>query len=641
MIFRALDTPRADPERVAVWLLGFGPATYLALSGGGYDVVVRSEVGIAVCWLVLLGMLAGLLPRARMPLAGWTAALLLGAFLAWTWIAVNWSGSREQTLDEAGRVAGYVGVLLLGLSVVTRETVRSLLSGLACAITLVSALAVLSRLQPAWFPADSAANFYATSRLSYPFDYSDGVGEFAALGLPLLLFLASDARTIAGRALAAAGIPAVGLCLALTVSRGGMLAAAAGLIVFFALAPDRLPRLATALAAAGGVTVAMVALLHRAGVRNAFLLPAPAGQRHSMLLVLVLVCVGVGLVQTGISLAVLRGRRPRRLVVSPRQARAFAAVLGLGVVAAVIVAVASGADHRLWEQFKQPNPPSGDKYLRLLSVAGSHRYQYWQAAIAAFHTSPWKGIGPGTFQFYWAQHNSLSEYVLNAHSLYIETLAELGIIGVALIGGLFAFVLADGVVRVRRSTPALALPIATAVASFAGFCAAAAFDWVWQIGVMPLIAMLLVAAALCGVRSPEPIGPGRGRPRTRAALALGCVISLWAIAVPLAMTDAVRSSQAAVRRGDYRAALSDASTAQRLEPSAASPRLQQALILERLGDIGGASRAIGQAQSREKSNWRLWLVGSQIATESDRPRLALAEYRRARALDPTSPIFAK
>src|SRR5436853_7741222 len=101
----------------------------------------------------------------------------------------------------------------------TRVGTRGIVLGLASAIAFVSALAVLSRLVPSWFPADSTANLYATSRLRYPFDYSDGVGEFAALGLPLLLFAATEARTLAGRAVGAAALPVVVLCLAMTVSR--------------------------------------------------------------------------------------------------------------------------------------------------------------------------------------------------------------------------------------------------------------------------------------------------------------------------------------------------------------------------------------------------------------------------------------
>jgi O-antigen ligase len=634
---------RLSIEWTAAWLLGFAPTVYLALSGGGYDIVARSEIGILLWWIVLLGAIVGILPRRPWRPRAWIAVALFAGFFAWSWIATGWSGSEEQTLAETARVATYLGVLVLGLSLMTRIGARAMVYGLASAIALVSALAVLSRLVPSWFPADTTANLYATSRLRYPFDYSDGVGEFAALGLPLLLFVATGARSLAGRALGAAAIPVVVLCLALTVSRGGILAAAVGLVFFFALVPDRLPRLLTALVAAAVSALEMVALLNRAGLRDTLGI-APAGQRHSMLVIAVIAALAVGLIQVALTLAARRWHRPRWLRFSRRGALGVGYLLISGVVIAIAILIATGAAHHLWTQFKQPNPPkAGNSYFRLLSVAGSHRYQYWQVAIHAFNTSPWKGIGPGTFQFYWAQHQTLGEFVRNAHSLWIETLAEAGIIGLLLIFGFFAFALIAGCVRAARMPAELRLPVATAVAGVAAFCAAAAFDWVWQIGVMPLIALLLVAVALGPVHHPKrrSATPWRRLGRDRIVLAVGALVALWGIIVPLSSTIAVRSSQANVRAGRFSAALADAATAQRIEPGAASPRLQRALILEQLGDIPGAAAAISQAENREPTDWRIWLVASRIATESGQPRQALADYRLARSLNPTSPIFPR
>ena len=173
--------------------------------------------------------------------------------------------------------------------------------------------------------------------------------------------------------------------------------------------------------------------------------------------------------------------------------------------------------------------------------------------------------------------------------------------------------------------------------------AAAAFDWVWQIGVIPMVAMLLAAVALGGDggddRRADPAVGRRGRIATRVVLAAVSVVGVWVVLVPLATTVAVRSSQDAVSRGDIRGALADAATAQAIEPGAASPALQRALILEQLGDVRGALATVTLAERRERDNWRIWLVASRIATEADRPGLALADYRRARSLNPTSLIF--
>lgn len=550
---------------LAAWLVGFVPVLYLALSGGGYDVVVRSELGLIAGWAVLLGTLVGLVPRAGLTRVSWVALALLGAFLAWTWIATGWSSSEERTLVEVARVATYLGVLLVGLCVVAGGGGRALLNGVASAIATVAGLAVLYRLAPSIFPADTGARFFYVARLQWPFEYADGVGEFVALGLPVLAVIGVRARTFAGRIAAAAGFVLAAVCLGLTGSQGGLLAAIVGLVVLGLLWPWR-----------------------------------------------------------------------TRFSVKTRRAVAWS--LAAAVSLAIVFFIVTGAAQDAWNAFKRP------QLHGQLSLSGSHRYQYWQAAFHAFRSEPWHGIGPGTFQFYWAQHGSLREFVLNAHSLYFETLADLGIVGVALIGCLFVTVLAAGILRAIRAEATERLTIAGAVAGFAAFCAAAAFDWVWQIGVVPMVALMLAAVALqAGNQTGARVhlrASGSGA-FSRVVLGLASLACLVAILVPLSETVAVRKSQAAAATHGYETALADAATAQRLEPGAATPRLQRALILEQLDRPGPALAAVSQAEARERTNWRVWLIASRLATEAGRPVQALGDYRRAQSLNPNSPLFSQ
>jgi len=48
-----------DPQAIAVWLLGFGLVVYLGLEGGGFDPIVRNQLGIAIWWGILLGLAIG------------------------------------------------------------------------------------------------------------------------------------------------------------------------------------------------------------------------------------------------------------------------------------------------------------------------------------------------------------------------------------------------------------------------------------------------------------------------------------------------------------------------------------------------------------------------------------------------------
>jgi tetratricopeptide (TPR) repeat protein len=691
-------------QGVLSWVATFSLTVYLAMSGGGYDIVVRSELGLVVWWFVVLGVLVGVLPRVRLEPLAWLALGLLTAFLAWTWIGASWAPSHEQALNSVALVSAYVAVLAIGVLALNSGSGQAVLGGLAAGIVVVCAIALLSKLIPSLFPYDSSTKLYDTVRLSYPFDYSDGVGEFAALAVPLLLYVASGARSLPTRMLGQAGLPVVLLCLAMTVSRGGIFAAIVGAIAFYALVPDRIARLPSGVFAAAGIAALMLALLHRAALRDSAGI-APGSERHSMLAILIAVVVASALAQLVFSLLARRVPRPRWLVVSRRRAQVITALIASVLVALGVIAFAAGTVANLWHDFQQANPSShSNQYFRLLSLAGSHRYQYWQVAIKAFDSSPFHGIGPGDFRYYWAQHQTLGEYVVNAHSLWIETLAELGIVGALLIVGFFLSVILAGVRRALCATAAGRLPAATAAAGLIAFCAAAAFDWVWQIGVIPMIAMLLAAVVVTSGRGDAVRGPDqaaessadsvrRRAPRTvlaarntgsppgdpkpvtvepappeppppadmtdthttdthtqrraprqfrrlvRVAAVIAALFACWGIAMPLASTISVRNSQAAARRGDIPLSFRDAANAESIEPAASSPRVQTALLLEKIGEIHRARQVLAAALRLDPLNSTTWLTASRLATEAGDADAALADYRRAKALNPTSPIF--
>jgi tetratricopeptide (TPR) repeat protein len=87
------------------------------------------------------------------------------------------------------------------------------------------------------------------------------------------------------------------------------------------------------------------------------------------------------------------------------------------------------------------------------------------------------------------------------------------------------------------------------------------------------------------------------------------------------------------------AALNDCRSAVRIEPGAASAQIQAALVLELRSDIAGALAAAHRATSDEPANWSTWLTASRLEAEAGHPAAALASYRRARSLNPRSPIF--
>jgi tetratricopeptide (TPR) repeat protein len=112
------------------------------------------------------------------------------------------------------------------------------------------------------------------------------------------------------------------------------------------------------------------------------------------------------------------------------------------------------------------------------------------------------------------------------------------------------------------------------------------------------------------------------------------VAALAVIAVSLEATLAVQDSQSAASRGALASALGYARTAEQVEPYGASPLLQEALVLERVGALRGAQRAALQAQGKEPANWRLPVILARIDAELGDTRAAVAASRRALTLNP-------
>ncbi|MEX2447750.1 MAG: hypothetical protein WD404_03285, partial [Solirubrobacterales bacterium] len=259
--------------------------------------------------------------------------------------------------------------------------------------------------------------------------------------------------------------------------------------------------------------------------------------------------------------------------------------------------------------------------------------------------------GAGAFEYWWARSGDGSGTVLDAHSLYLQTLGELGIVGVALLAAFVLVALIGGGRAAIRGDPRERAWLAAALAGCFAFCLTAGFDWHWQIPVLP-VAFLLLAAVLVssGGRPAEsdPAGEAAGAAPDRApplrlpprlGFALVALASIAAIAIPLASTSLLRQSEAAAREGDLAEALRDARSAQNVQPDAAGPRLQQALVLEQMGALGAAASAARAATEREPTNWRTWLVLSRIEAERGRAAAAVRAYRRARSLNRHFSLF--
>lgn len=632
---------RIDGDAIVTWVLGFGLVAFLGFDGGGFDALVYSQVGIAIWWILLIGTLVAALPRVGPSRLALAALAALALFLAWTALSLVWTESSERTFADVARILTYLGIFSLVLSSKAPREPQRLVSAVAAAIVFITLLALASRLHPAWIPsADQTARFLVDSRerLSYPLNYWNALGALVGIGMPLLLQISAAARSVAVRALAAAMLPPMVLVLFFTLSRGGIIAAVLGIALFIALTDDRAPKLVTlAIGGAGAAVLVGFAASHDA-LRHGLTDATAHSQGNHLLVIGIVVILVVALLQALLVAAIDAGRRPRWTRLSAGQSWATLATLA---VAVVVIALAAGAPHRLSnavDEFKGGGE-AGRGTSRLGSFAGESRYALWKSAVHENATAPLVGTGSGTFQYWWNRDAAGTEAVRDAHSLYLQTLGELGIVGLAILAAFLFAVLGGGARAVFRTDGAERSALAAALAGVFAFFVTAAVDWSWQMPVLPA-AMLLLAAPVVMAGAARQPGSLRRLP-ARLAVALFAVAAIIAIAVPLAATSLLRTSESAARSGNLPKALEEARSAQNVEPFAASPRLQEALVLELQGDLPGAAAAAGAATERESTNWHTWLVLSRVEAERGRPKPAVAAYLKAKSLNPLSPLFER
>jgi O-antigen ligase len=298
--------------------------------------------------------------------------------------------------------------------------------------------------------------------------------------------------------------------------------------------------------------------------------------------------------------------------------------VALGALALIRVGGPAGAVH----EFSRSGPTvKAGTSRRLLSLSGSSRAQYWHVAWRDVEGHPWLGSGAGSFQRHWLRSRPAELPVLDAHSLYLESLAEVGPVGLGLLLALLAVPIAAAVVA--REQP-LAAP---ALAGYAAYLVHAAQDWDWELPAVTLAAVVC-AAALLVIAGREP-RPALGRSARTAGLLAIVVLALVALGA-LAGNATLAGAGSSLDADDAPRALRDSRWAKSLVPWSPEPwRLHgEALLLE--GDVEGARRDFMRGLRKDSSDWDSW-VDLALATRGERRRHAAEQARRLNPLEQVSP----
>jgi O-Antigen ligase len=415
---------------IGVLLAGAGCATLLQRRSRGVlttgRIVVPAVFALAFAFWVITSAIAAHRPRAAFP-----GVALLAASMVTVLIVVRLRCVQRLVVADA--------VIVIGIA-----------AGVSGFVGVAAHVAPLAHVdQNLW---------RAATTLTY---------ANAAAGFLVPLALLSLARTAESRAarelmLRTTATTALFIGAASTLSRGGVLAFAVGLVVL-AIFGNRRAIARSLVGPAIGCCVALAGLL-----------PSVPGASlaHPIIAGLAFV-VGVGA-----ACAVAVGIRR-----ASGGSRKTAALVGGAVLIAVAILTMSAALRHAAIDVAQPR----------VTTASSDRAGESSAALHEVSRHPLLGVGPGTQTLQWTSSDGTVSFDRYAHDEYLQVAWKCGLVGLALLGALL-FSFARCAIRGRR-TPATPALWAGAVAGLCSLVTASCLDFLWHLPLIPLTGMVLIGLA--------------------------------------------------------------------------------------------------------------------------------------------------
>lgn len=591
----------------------------LATAQGGYFSTSWGWASTAFLWLIgLWAVVSGRTEAGRLDLA---FAGLLSLFAGWIGLSSAWSVAPALTVLELQRALVFVSGVAAVLLLARRARVGWLVSTILAGITGVAAYALATRLFPDRFESFDPIAVY---RLSEPIGYWNGLGILCVIGLLIAVGVVAEAANGTARSLAAASTVLGATALYFTYSRGAWLALALGLTFALIVTRRRLRLVAAGLTVAlpSGLAV-LLASRSEALTRRTADLEGAVDDGRRLALAIVLLCAGAGLLGWLLHAADRRVAIPRSVRVAAAVSLAALAVVG-GVAAVAEYGSPVTMAERAWNAFEAPPPTQTDDLnSRLLSLSGNGRVELWRGAGDIYAEHRVLGSGAGSFERLWRARPDATQRVRDAHGLYVETLAELGPIGLALLVAALLVPIAAAV-RARRT------PLVGGLAgAYVAFVLHAGVDWDWELSGVTLAALLTGAALVVVAR-----GEGFRIVSNRARIAVGAAVAVASLAAIVGGlgSSALANSFSATERRELDDALADAERARQLMPWSGRPWLALGEAQLAAGDLAAAAASFRRSIERDEDDWRAWL-DLALVTEGEARATAL---RRARALYPRS-----
>ncbi len=674
-------------------------ATFYAKGGLNLESMTTTEIALTL-GAGLISATALLAGARGHPLYGLGTLGLLIAFAGMTALSVVWSVQPDSSWHDAGRMLAYSGVFAaaLALARLAPERWPALLGGLVLAAVVVCGYALATKV----FPAGLApSNAYA--RLEEPFGYWNAIGLAAATGAMCCMWL--GARRSGHAILRALAYPAMGLMLltlTLAYSRGALAAFAVGLVAWFAIVPLRLRGAAVLIVGAigaGGVAAWDFSNYALSSEKVPLAERVTAGHQLGAFTLAMLAALTLFGVATGFATS----RRAPSLLA---RRRAGAALLTAIVLAAFAFAGAlahsqrgfGGSISHAFDALTNPNarPPSNTPD-RLTAVA-SVRARYWKEALQVFKAHPLLGSGAEGYATAHLRYRTETLSVRHAHGFLVQTLADLGLLGLLLaLALLIAWAVAAGRathpfnrcwvvsipwrgmtgrgsfgwrrLRERELTryPPERIAMLTLLCVVIVFGMHSLIDWTWYVPGNACVALLCAgwlagrgplagAPAAARAASPAPPAPAERWERlkptagrwsdwtnsvgpVRGGLALVAIVAAllaaWSEWQPQ-RSEVSRQEALDLLATNRTAAASAARRAVSRDPLSAEALFTLADVQSVSGEPAAARITLQKAVKLQPSNPKSWLELGRFDLLQNRPQPALAELKAAIFLNPES-----
>ena len=424
---------------MAAWLPALLIAAVLCwvafLAKGGLNLahLTTVEIALTIGSAVVAGVAVLLTPAATPAHGAWSLGLLI-ALCGLTAASIVWSVQPDNSWQDAGRMFAFGAVFGAAIALARAAPARwpAVLGGVILAAAIVCGWAVLTKVFPDQLDAHDV---YA--RLRAPYSYWNAIGLTAAMGAIGCLWLGS--RRAGHALLSALAYPAMGLTLLtlmLAYSRGALAALVVGLVLWFCLVPLRLRGAAVLLSGAAGAAgvVAFAFTRHALASDNVALdIRTSAGHQLGALVAAMLLLLTIA----GLAIGFFGGRRPHPPAIRRRAGAILLSVLALALLGLVGAVAAShrglgGSVSHAFNSLTDPHAPVPPNTPGRLTAIASVRARYWNEALKVFQAHPALGSGAEGYATARLRYRTETLEVRHAHGYVVQTLADLGLVGLAL-----------------------------------------------------------------------------------------------------------------------------------------------------------------------------------------------------------------